>query len=202
MIKQRKLADGLGAILVEYYRHAEGWCAFVVTSTALHHVPLPHIDDDLLERMATWMLRIEYPIGRNRLSYTRLSEWHDAVIAPLETYLPQEQPVVLAPFSVLHLLPLAAARHPQTGRYIAEDHQISFTPSLSALHVVWDQASHTGRDGQAFLHRLLNVAYPGAPNSGHYLPNVLPEAQAIARLLCPGYPTLPGGGHPRSCPRT
>ncbi len=174
------LAAGLGATLVEYYCHAEGWCAFIVTADAVHHVPLPLLDDNLLDRMVTWMVRLESRAGRNRLSDLRLSEWHDAVIAPLERYLQQEQPVVLAPFGILHILPLAAARHQQTGRYVAEDYQIAFAPSLSALHAVWNQALRTGRDRQEVPHRLLSIAYPGAPKSDHYLPNVLPEAQVIA----------------------
>ena len=176
----RALAAEQKATLVEYYRHAEGWCAFIVTHNAMHHVPLPLINDDLLERMVTWMLRQEYPVGRNRLSYTRLSEWRNAVFAPLEAYLPQNQPVVLAPFGVLHVLPLAAARNPHTGRYIAEDYPLAFAPSLSALRAMQDQAYRTSREGQAVPHRLLSVAYPGAPDSDHYLPNVLPEAEAIA----------------------
>jgi CHAT domain-containing protein len=174
------LAAGLGATLVEYYCHAEGWCAFIVTPDTVHHVPLPLLDGNLLNRMVTWMVRLESPAGRNQLSDLQLSEWHDAVIAPLERYLPKEQPVVLAPFGVLHILPLAAARHPQTGRYVVEDYQITLAPSLSALRAVSDQVQRIGRDGQVIPHRLLSVAYPGAPNSDHYLPNVLPEAQVIA----------------------
>jgi CHAT domain-containing protein len=165
----RTLTAELNATLVEYYRHAEGWCAFVVTPKAIHHVPLQLVDDDLLERMANWMLRLEYPVGRNRLSNVRLSEWHDVVIAPLKAYLPQERPIVIAPFDVLHVLPLAAALNPHTGRYLAEDYQIAFAPSLSALCVAWDQAHRTANDGQGVSHHLLNVAYPGTPGSNHYL---------------------------------
>jgi CHAT domain-containing protein/tetratricopeptide (TPR) repeat protein len=174
------LAVELKATLVEYYHHAEGWCAFVVTPNAMHYIPLPLITDDLLERMVTWMLRLEYPVGRNRLSDIRLSEWHDAVIAPLEAYLPRGQSIFLAPFGALHVLPLGVARSSQTGHYITEDYQISFAPSLSALDVVWDQAHRADRERQPPPHRLLSVAYPGAPDSNHYLPNILPEAQAIA----------------------
>ena len=175
------LAAELNASLVEYYQHAEGWCAFVVTPYAMHHISLPLITNNLLERMVSWMLRLEYPIGRNRLSDLRLTEWHDAVIAPLETYLPQGQPIVLAPFGVLHVLPLPAACNRQTKRYVAEDYLIALAPSLSALRVARDQASRTGKDGHTIPHHLLSVAYPGAPDSNHYLPNVLPEAEAIAK---------------------
>jgi CHAT domain-containing protein/tetratricopeptide (TPR) repeat protein len=176
-----ELAAELNATLVEYYRHREGWCAFVVTPTAMYHVPLPLITDYLLEHMVSWMLRLEYPVGRNRLSDLHLSDWYDAVIAPLEVYLPQKQPIVLAPFGLLHVLPMAAARNPQTGRYITEDYLLSFAPSLSALRVLSDQTSRSNRNGQAIPHRLLSVAYPGAPGSDHYLNNVLPEAKVIAK---------------------
>ena len=177
----RAIAAEVNATLVEYYRHAEGWCAFVVTPNAMHYIPLPLIDHNLVVRMLTWLVRLEYPVGRNRLSALRLTEWHNAVIAPLEALLPQERPILLAPFDMLHALPIAAALNPQTGRYLSEDYQIAFTPSLSALCVTWDKAHRAGNDGQGVPHHLLNVAYPGTPGSDHYLPNVLPEAQAIAR---------------------
>jgi len=179
--QMRTLVAGLNATLVEYYCHTEGWCAFIVRQNDMYYIPLPLVTDELLKRMARWMDRLNYPEGRNQLSYSRLFEWYDAIIAPLEKYLPQNQPVVLAPFGLLHVLPLAAARHRKSGRYVAEDYQVSFAPSLSALSAVWQQACRAGTDGQETPHRLLNVAYPGAPNSDRYLPNVLPEAEAIAR---------------------
>ena len=175
------LATDLKATLVEYYHHAEGWRAFVVTPNAVHYVPLSLIDNDLLERMANWVRWIEHRVGRNPRSYNRLSQWYDAVIMPLEAYLPQELPLILAPFGVLHVLPLAAARHPLNGHYLAEDYLLSFAPSLSALRTVWEQAHCTGRVGEVILHRLLNVAYPGRPDSDDYLPNVRSEAEAIAK---------------------
>jgi tetratricopeptide (TPR) repeat protein len=179
----RTLAAELNATLVEYYQHAEGWCAFVVTPHAMYYVPLPLMNNDLLELMAKWVLRLENRIGLNPLSYKRLFEWHDAVIAPVEVYLPQNQPIILAPFGALYVLSLAAARHPQTGRYIAEDYQLAFVPSLSALHTMWEQVHSTIRDKQVVPHRLLSVAYPGVPGSSHYLPNVLLEAHAIASFF-------------------
>jgi CHAT domain-containing protein len=135
--------------------------------------------------MVKWVQQAESPsgMGRNPQSYQRLDEWHRAVIGPLQNYLPLGQPVFLAPFNILHLLPLAAARHPKTGRYVAEDYQIAFVFSLSALHIVWDQHHRTGRNGQVVPHRLLNVAYPGIPGTDDYLSHVQPEAEAIAKLF-------------------
>jgi CHAT domain-containing protein/tetratricopeptide (TPR) repeat protein len=186
----RALANELDATLVEYYCHTEGWCAFVVTSQSVHYIPLPLVNDGLLARMASWVRQVESPsgTGRNPLSYRRLSEWYDAVFAPLSAYLPLHLPVILAPFGQLHVLPLAAAPHPQTGHFVAEDYQLSFAPSLAALYTVREQARRTGSDGSVGMQRLLNVAYPGTPGSPHHLPNVLPEAQTIAAYFAQATP--------------
>ena len=180
----RSLAAKLDATLVEYYRHTQGWCAFVVTPQVVRYVPLPQVDDELLARMTRWTSRIESAIGRHSLSYQALSEWHHGAVAPLREHLPQGA-VVLAPFGPLHLLPLAAARDPATGRYLAQDYTLAFAPSLGALRVALQQASRQPANapagaGPRDLERLLSVAYPGAKGTKHYLPNVLPEARAIA----------------------
>lgn len=179
----RTLATELNTTLVEYYYHKDGWCAFIFTSNAMYHAPLPLINDVLLERMTRWIQWLVHPEGRNLLSYKLLSEWYDAVIAPLEAYLPKGESIIMAPFGALHVLPLAAARHPKTGRYIAEDYQIAFVPSLSALRTVWDESRRTYGDGYAVPQHLLSVAYPGMFGSDHYLPNVLPEAQSISNYF-------------------
>lgn len=92
---------------MEYFRHAKGWCAFIVTSNAVTHVPLPLLNDDLLERLRTWVMHIESPAGRGKLSYKPLYQLHDAVITPIREYLPLSGAVVLAPFGPLHLIPIA-----------------------------------------------------------------------------------------------
>ena len=45
------LSAQLNATLVEYYQHAEGWCAFVVSADEVRHLALPLLTDDLIERM-------------------------------------------------------------------------------------------------------------------------------------------------------
>ncbi len=177
----RHMAAAVAATLVEFYRHAEGWCAFVVTADAIEYVPLPLVADELLARMAAWVGRLDYPEGRNQLSLSQLADWHDAVIAPLAGLLPAGGPVVLAPFGQLHVLPLAAAVGRPGMRYLAEDYQVSFVPSLTALGAALEQASRSGQDRAQVPRRLLNVAYPGAVDSRHYLRNVLAEAANIGR---------------------
>lgn len=195
--RARALAGDLAATLVEYYRHAEGWCAFVVTPDAVRYIPLPDVGDNLLQRMVNWMARLELGEGRNRLGEKRLVEWHAALIAPLQEHLSRERPVVLAPFGVLHLLPLAAARESATGRYAGEEYTLAFAPSLSALRTALEQTRRGGRhDDRPVPHRLLSVAYPGAPGSSLYLPNVLPEAQAIAGYFAEVTPLHRDGATP------
>ncbi|MGB0384149.1 MAG: CHAT domain-containing protein [Ardenticatenaceae bacterium] len=169
-----KLSADIGATLVEYYRDSEGLCAFVVTPDTLDYVPLPQVNDELLAEMLQWTADIECSSGRNKLSYYQLDEWYEAVIAPLS--LPKGEAVVLAPFGKLHLLPLAAARN-ENGRYVAEECKLAFAPSLGALSVAW-AAAHLPQKEEREEAALL-VAYPGTP----HLPNVLSEAEAIARYF-------------------
>ena len=177
----RALARELEATLVEYYRHAGGWCAFVVSPEEIRRISLPGVDE-IAEDILEWLQDVESPYGRNEWSYDSLRGLHEAVIAPLGDHLPPGGAVVLAPFSWLHLVPLSAALDPKTGRYAADDHLLGFTPNLAALRVALDQESRQDDSaGEKGYRKLLDVAYPGAPGSDHYLPNVLPEAEAVAR---------------------
>jgi CHAT domain-containing protein len=178
----RALAANLRATLVEYYEHAGGWSAFIVTPQQVQHVSLPIVDEVLLQRMTDWLEWIRSPAGRNNLSYKPLGQLHEALIAPLRDYLPASKPVYLAPFSWLHLLPLGVAIDPASDRYVAEDYRLAFAPSLAALRVMIDQHHRPDIPARQLTKgRLLTVAYPGTPGSQEYLRNVLPEANAVAR---------------------
>jgi CHAT domain-containing protein len=179
------LARNLGAVLVEFFQHAQGWCAFVVTAERVQHVALDSLTDHLLRRMLVWTDRITLRSGQGPPSYEQLDSWYQAIIAPLHDHLPPGGRVVLAPQGVLHLLPLAAARNPQSKQYACDAYTLAFAPSLAALHVTQQQARLTASTpaGAANRQRLLSVAYPGAPDSQHRLPNVLPEAKSVARCF-------------------
>ncbi len=93
----RQLAADLGATLVEYFQHAEGWCAFVVTSDNVQHVPLPLVNEDLSTKVRAWESRIEKSdAGRGKLSYSPQYRVYDAAIMPLVDYLLKDKPVVLS----------------------------------------------------------------------------------------------------------
>jgi CHAT domain-containing protein len=174
----RDLSAQLGATLVEYYQHAEGWCAFVVTPDEVRYVALPYVTDDLIELMRNWSRRIEKAKCRNQASYRRLSKWYQAVIEPLNLPKGEAKAVVLAPFGPLHMLPLTAARHPQSLQYVSEEHALAFVPSLGALSVAVKERINEQSLPTTWKQALL-VAYPGHPP----LDNVLPEAEAIANYF-------------------
>jgi hypothetical protein len=177
----RDLAAELGATLVEYYEHADGWCAFVVTPQEMRRVPLLEVNDKLFSQLSMWLEWVEAQRGLGPLSYGPLRRLHEALIKPLR--LQPDGVIVMAPFGKLHLLPLGAALEPSSGRYAAEDYKLSFAPSLAALRVTLEQGRRkkkAGRvDGQP-AQRLLSVAYPGVPGSKNYLKNAVAEAKAIA----------------------
>jgi tetratricopeptide (TPR) repeat protein len=172
------LAAKLGATLVEYFQHEMGWCAFMISPTGIQHIPLPGLNGELIQKMLGWVRGVEFAIGRGQLSLKQLEEWYCAVITPLTAFLKVDEKVILAPFGALHLLPLGAARNPQARCYAIDEYEISYAPSLSALKAALDQfqLKAVPDSGQ----RLLSVAYPGAPDSSHYLPNILKEAQVIS----------------------
>lgn len=188
-VQARHLARELGATLVEYYCHAGGWCAFVVTGDQIRYVPLPALKKGLLKRLIRWRNRVHLPAGRSPFRDQCLAELYDAVIAPLSL---NERRVIIAPFKELHLVPLAAAYNQRAQSYLAEEHVLSFAPSLTALHVFNQEQKRRGRSRRLIskliprgkrIKRLLSVAYPGKEGTDHYLPNVLPEAGAIIEWL-------------------
>ncbi len=136
-----ELAGELKGTLVEYYQHAEGWCAFVVQADGVRHVALPLVDEDFLQEMSEWVEEIGFAAGRSMWTVQKLDEWHEAVIAPLGLEQKESEHVVLAPFGELRYLPLFAARDPETGGWLTVQRIIaelrlnasSFTTNSSAL---------------------------------------------------------------------
>ncbi len=178
----QQLAHELDATLVEYYLHAEGWCAFVVTAEGVQHVPLALLTEDFLyQSMAPWLDTIENPNYRVPLTmYGPLYKCYKPLIAPLREHLPAGGKVIVAPHSLLNLFPLGATRDPQTKRYLCEDYLLAFAPSLSALWVMRQQAisRQEVRQVQNGL-RLFSAAY--APD----MPDLVPATQHIVQVFAP-----------------
>ncbi len=175
----RGLAAALDATLVEFYPHENGWSAFVVSAESIVHVALPLLTEEFLNRLTGMVERIGSRVGRGPLSYCYLEDLHQAVIAPLINTFPQGRRLFLAPYGVLHRLPLAAARNPQTGQYAANAYRLAFAPSVAALWVAWQQAERRGKSN-GLLEQALSIAYPGTIGGRGYLPNVISEAESVA----------------------
>ena len=182
------LANELDATLVEFYRHADGWCAFVIQPDkkgfrkpflsleegGIQYITLPDLTDSLIRQLIQWRNDLNKPAGRSGFSYHPLEKMYTAIIEPLQL---QTEHVIIAPFAELHLLPLTAARRPKTKTYLMHEHIVSFVPSLTALHVLHRQTeSKIG-----LLKSMLTVAYPG--EGKHRLPHVIAEAEAIRKRL-------------------
>jgi tetratricopeptide (TPR) repeat protein len=178
-----RLAKDVGATLVEYYRHSEGWGAFVVTAEGGRWVALEGFTDKVITNVVKFLTRIhdfsaeEAAYGVN---YRWLEEWYGALIAPLGLD-PQTHPrLIIAPFGLLHLLPFATLRNPNTKGYLSDEYLLSFVPSLGALAVAKAQQEKNASGGDNLAAKLLCAAYPGAPDSPHHLPNVIKEADSVA----------------------
>ena len=170
----RALAAELGVTLIEYYRHREGWCAFVVTADGVLCRPLPDLDDALLARMADWVGSISERQETGEL----LTEWYDAVVRPVSTELTSAHSSVVAPFGRTHLLPYYAGVDRETGRSVIDDFVLGFVPSLSALGAIWRRHRDRAERSEATAWKILAVAHPGSPGTG-ILANVVPEAEAV-----------------------
>lgn len=184
------LAQKWHVTLVEYYRHGPegtpGWCAFVIRQDGdekkpVQYIALPRVTSDLLDKMIEWRNELHLPAGRNSFLHRGLEQLYEAAIAPLELKDDDER-VVIAPFDQLHLVPLSTAYNRESKRYLAQEHTLSFVPSLTALYVI-NQEKKRRQGSEKSVERLLSVAYPGTPASLNYLPNVLEEAQAIVQRL-------------------
>jgi CHAT domain-containing protein len=181
VVDAQRLAQELGVILVEYYRHGEGWCAFIVSVSGVHYIPLPDITDTLLQTMMTWLQSIENPFYHTRQTMEGpLYKLHMAVIAPLRDYLSADSKVVLAPHWILNLFPFGAARDPQTNRYTCEDYQLAVAPSLSALWVMHQQATKTKSIGYSKNElNVFSVAYASD------IPELVPNTQQMIQAFAP-----------------
>jgi hypothetical protein len=175
----RALAAALDATLVEYYRHHEGWGAFVVTAEGVRWVRLAGLTKELLEELTTWVDDIENPVQQGLISDYNLDLLYKAAVAPLG--LPAGGRVVLAPYGPLHRLPLGAAR-PEEGRYVSEQYEVSFAMSIAALQTARQQEQVSSEAAGEWL---LGAAYPGQPQEKNYLRHVVPEVEAVVRYFAP-----------------
>ena len=140
----QQLAAKLGAPLIEYYRHAQGWVAFVVLADQIVVEELPEEADAIAAEMRGWVQEIDHFLSvkgrpgwsgqQTRNNAADLEAFAAAFVWPILPYLPPSGPLVLAPNQVLHGMPLQAATLPN-GSLLSDSYALSFIPSLAALAV-------------------------------------------------------------------
>ncbi|KIC74343.1 CHAT domain-containing tetratricopeptide repeat protein [Candidatus Protochlamydia amoebophila] len=107
----------------------------------------------------------------------RLSLWYEALIAPLESYLPKDlqQVVTIIPDGFLAQIPFAAFLDKE-GTYLIEKHPISIAPSIGILKLL----DEIPKD---FSENSLIIGNPTTPHLKDTLPLAEKEAQTIVAPL-------------------
>jgi CHAT domain-containing protein/Flp pilus assembly protein TadD len=126
--------------LISYFVSSNRIHAWVLDRTTFQYVSLPLEPTDL-RRMVCWADQLGHrngvrgarahdpQCGNDRASS---EEVFAKLFAPLREKIRNPR-LILIPHSVLHYLPFAALRDPQTGRYLIEDYTLTYAPSASAL---------------------------------------------------------------------
>jgi CHAT domain-containing protein len=122
-----------------------------------------------------------------RAAFRRL---HDELVAPLRRWLPpREELVTVVPHGPLFRLSFAALTD-RRGRYLIEDYQISYTPSVTVLRLLHDREA---REGPPSYLLVGDPALPVALVRTHGftpLPGAAQEVNAIRRFVAPASITI------------
>ncbi|HEV7670315.1 MAG TPA: CHAT domain-containing protein [Thermoanaerobaculia bacterium] len=124
-----ELRRGLPAdrAFVEYFAGSEALVAWLIQSGRVRWVRIPIPRAALRERIAVL----------DRAAPDRLEEelagLYDLLIRPLAPYLAPDEPVQIVAADALLSVGFAALKDRRTGRFLIEDHRLTFAPSLNAL---------------------------------------------------------------------
>jgi CHAT domain-containing protein len=169
--------------LISYFVSPNVVHAWTIDRTTASHTVLP-VDRARLQRIVCWAAQFgphEQMRGVRRPGMTcnetaTAEEAFDALIAPLLSGI-QTDKLTLVPHGVLHYVPFAALRNRATGRYLIEDHTLTYTPSASALRFL--RAKESPVTGGALV-----LGDPDSPlPTLKKLPGAKKEAVAIALRL-------------------
>jgi CHAT domain-containing protein/Tfp pilus assembly protein PilF len=119
------------SVLLEYLVTAETTYLFVLTEGAgpLRVHPLQIRKQDLTERVSAFRQRLE---RRDLNLQASAAELHDLLLEPARAQIEGRSQLIIVPDDVLWDLPFQALRGAR-GRYLLQDHAISYAPSLTAL---------------------------------------------------------------------
>lgn len=166
------------ATLVSYFVTTKRMHTWVIDRESFHHV-VSELDQPELRRALCWARRFTTggrgvrPPAAECDDAATSEEVFDLLVAPVRDKLRMRR-LIIVPHGALHYVPFGALRDPQTGRYLIDDHTITFAPSASSLRFL--RAKETPVDGSALV--------IGSPDSSMgALPGAQREADAVARYL-------------------
>ncbi len=165
--------------LISYYVSEKVVHAWVLDRDATRRVALP-VDQSGLQQIVCWAAQFGPPVDVRGVRLVGACEpgatSGDAfarLIAPLLDSI-RHRKLVIVPHGVLHYVPFAALRNPDTQRYLIDDYTLTYAPSASALRFL--RAKESPLDGGALI--------LGDPDSAmSKLPGAAEEATGIARTL-------------------
>ncbi len=142
-VQQTLLPD---VTLVEYYVVSDTQTlAFVVTQDSFHTEVISVTRDSLSLAINQFFTETQTALSGIP---TSLQSLYDALIAPIEPYLTNQQ-LLIAPHDVLHYIPFAALHDGE--RYLIEQHALVQLPSASILPFILEKARRESSGGSPLI---------------------------------------------------
>ncbi|WP_291981033.1 CHAT domain-containing tetratricopeptide repeat protein [Luteitalea sp.] len=192
--QMRSTATALGATIVSYWVDAEVTLVWVITPQGDVHMRRLPIGARDLERaiLATQATpgaeATRFSTGpASRAAFRRL---HDALIAPVQRWLPARDGLVtIVPHGPLFRLSFAALTR-RDGRYLVEDHALLHAPSVAVLRLVAGRAPRAGPPSYLLLGNPAWSAARSRREALARLPGAAREVEAIRRRVAPAAATV------------
>ncbi|MGE3340223.1 MAG: CHAT domain-containing protein, partial [Alphaproteobacteria bacterium] len=163
----------------------------VTVSRTREHRPLVRVAEIRVTREALWRRAEAFrsQLGRRDLAFAaEARSLYDLLLGPASGALRGAGPVVIVADGALWNLPFQALLSPG-GRFLIEDHAVSYAPSVSALYRLEERRARRGPAGGG----LVAVGDPaGATGPGTRLPNAAREVRALATMYGSGSVVLTG----------
>lgn len=169
--------------LISYYVSPHAVHAWVLDRETAHY-ELLRLDKAALTPLVCWADElgsrdtrgVEIPNGGCSSNIATAGDAYQALIAPLRKHIRHNR-LLLVPHGVLHYIPFAALRDPESNRFLVQDYTLLYAPSASTLRFL--RAKETPVDGGALV-----LGDPASPLPDlEPLPGAKQEATFAARTL-------------------
>lgn len=156
-----------GECWIEYYKHMNGWCAFIIHEGKVEYADLPGLSYELLNDTFNCINQCEKealsgrpPAFPDHKLEKLLATLYRSAVEPLALPERNIHKLVIAASRELALVPVNIAFNIYNGRYLSEEYALSFVPGLNALYwlIHWKSGVTTKSTSELSL---LGVAHPG-----------------------------------------